>query len=347
MEVLSKPKQTVVATRKTRRADRSGGWRGQIGGWNAGQLPKDEAPQNPNLKEVSDYDLMSLFSDISSMLSLLRLQKIVKKYNIDIDPASLVSRIVSVREQIAEECKRDCETMISANDQILASYFETQENSRLDREETDPLEHDEDEAMNSLTIPYSEAQKHSKHHDKSAFDRYNAMLLLSNSMDFNMHSSSPLRKGTFDLLLLLSTQESVHRVLKDYATAGDEREVSFAWLRDYYMDRVGEYFDGHQRYGRADDFLEDLLTTPPMLKSLDDNDQRKEVMGLIDPLRMAEDIIRRRSEVGREWQEILASVQHDHMALRRELLGRQMGEQVEIVIPANPLSAFEASEGFE
>ena len=217
----------------------------------------------------------------------------------------------------------------------------------MDRDETDSKEHSEDEAMDSLTIPYSEEQKFAKDTDKSAFDRNNAMLLLSNSMDFNVHTSSPLRKGTFDLLLLLCTQESVHRTLRDYANAGDEREVSFAWLRNYYMDRVGEYFDGHQRYGRADDFLEDLLMTPPMLKSLDDQSQRKEVMGLIDPLRMAEDIIRRRSEVGREWQEILASVQHDHMALRRELLARQMGEQVEIVIPANPLSTFETSEGFE
>lgn len=271
----------------------------------------------------------------------------MKKYNIDIDPVSLVSRIVSVREQITAECQRDFETLIFANDQILASYFETQEHSREENKESGDEDLDQDDGdMESLTIPYSDAQQ-PRDHAKGAFDRYNAMLLLSNSMDFNQHSSSPLRKGTFDLMLLLSTQESVHRVLKDYAQAGDEREVSFAWLRDFYLERVQDYFDGHQLYGRADDFLEELLLTPPMLKNLDDEGHRKEVVGLVDPLRMAEDIIRRRSEVGREWQETIANVQHEHMELRKELLARQMGEQLDVVVAMNPQSTFEVSEGFE
>lgn len=53
LEVLSKPKQSVEVTRKSRRAGGGGGWRGQIGGWNA---PKEEVRQNPNLKEVSGCD---------------------------------------------------------------------------------------------------------------------------------------------------------------------------------------------------------------------------------------------------------------------------------------------------
>jgi hypothetical protein len=272
--------------------------------------------------------------------SPLSFDKTVKKFSIDIDPVSVVSRLVSVREQIASECFRDFDTLIYANDQILSSYFATQENSRLDDRHNEDSEHDDD--MPSLTIPYSDS---SRKHNKSAFDRNNAMVLLSNSMDYAEHSSSPLRKGTFDLMNLLSTQESIHRVLKEYANAGDEREVSFAWLRDFYFGRVQEYFDGNQPYGRADDFLEELLLTPPMLKNVDSKSSRKEMVGLVDPLRMAEDIIRRRSEVGREWQEIIANVQHDHMALRRLLLARQMGEDIEFVLESQ--STFEINEGFE
>lgn len=317
--LLTKPKTTIEITKISRPAGGGGGWRGQIGGWNA---PRKEVKKNPNIKEI------------------------VQKFSVDIDPASVVSRLISVRERIALECQRDCETLIYANDQILASYFETQESSRQDHDEEDCESQDDDMPMDTLTIPYSERTEHRKH-NKSAFDRYNAMVLLSNSMDYADQSSSPLRKGTFDLILLLSTQESIHRVLKDYAAAGEEREVSFAWLRDFYLERVQEYFDGNQRYGRADDFLEELLLTPPMLKTINDKNSRKEMVGLVDPLRVAEDIIRQRGEVGREWQEMIANVPHEHMELRRLLLARQMGEDIEMFVPLEPESTFEISEGFE
>ena len=99
-----------------------------------------------------------------------------------------MSRIVSVREQIAAECQRDCETMIAANDQILASYFETQqENSRTESQPTNPENSEGDPSMESLTIPYSD-----RSHNKSAFDRYNAMLLLSNSIS-NLWKFRPTR----------------------------------------------------------------------------------------------------------------------------------------------------------
>ena len=268
-----------------------------------------------------------------------------------------MSRIVSVREQLAAEFQTDFDTMILANEQILSSYFETQENSRLedypDNTQQDQDDEDgEDDHDSSLTLPYSDATSRSHSHgvphdSKNAFDRYNAMVLLSNSISSDTFKSSPLRKGNFDLMLLLSTQESVHRVLKSYAMAGDEREVSFAWLKEFYLERVDQYFDGHQQqHGRADDFLEELLLTPPMLKTLDDNSNRKEMVGLVDPLRMAEDIIRIRSDVGREWKDIVANVPQEHMALRRMLLARQMGNQIEISMPVEEHS-FEASEGFE
>lgn len=320
LEVLSKPRESVEITRKSRRAAGGGGWRGQIGGWN--QPQKQESKRNPHMQEH------------------------VERFQIDIDPVSLVSRIISVREQVAAECKTDFGTLIVANDQILASY----EDHMVEDQKSDlgMEEFDSDSSLDSLTIPYSDSKESTSNHHKHAFDRYNAMLLLSNSMgDESDMKSSPLRKGNFDLMLLLSTQESIHRVLKEYAQAGDERDVSFAWLRDFYLERVNDYFDGHQRFGRADDFLEELLLTPPMLKSLDDSAHRQEMMGLIDPLRIAEDIIRKRGEVGREWKEIMGNTPHEHMELRRELLARQMGERIEICINATFDSTFDVTEGFE
>jgi hypothetical protein len=59
-----------------------------------------------------------------------------------------------------------------------------------------------------------------------AFDR-NGQYFLRNTMAVNDRASSMLRQGNFDLLALLATQESVHRVLRDYVDAGKEREVSF------------------------------------------------------------------------------------------------------------------------
>lgn len=273
-----------------------------------------------------------------------------------------MSRILSVREQIASELHHDVDTMILANEQILASYFETQEHSRLeenhhsshgDDNDEYAAEHDDcggDDQHTSLTVPYSDASKsHSAepHESKNAFDRYNAMVLLSNSMVSNTHTSSPLRKGNFDLMLLLSTQESIHRVLRLYANAGDERAVSFAWLKEYYLARVSQYFDGHQQqHGRADDFLEELLLTPPVLKAIKDEHSGQEIVGFVDPLRMAEDIIRIRSQVGRDWKSIAENIPQEHMALRRMVLAQQMGDQMELESSVDAHSR-EGSEGFE
>jgi len=267
-------------------------------------------------------------------------------YEIDVDPVSLVSRIVSVREQIAKEFVKDFDTMLYANDQILASYFETQENYRQNeeternqRKEEEDFDEEKCEYDSSLRIPYSDTRSGHR-----AFDRYNVMVLFSNSIA-GTRDSSPLRKGNFDLMLLLSTQESIHRVLKSYAMSGDEREVSFAWLKDFYLERVNQYFDGHQQqHGRADDFLEELLLAPPMLKSLDDSRSQKERVGLVDPLRMAEDIIRVRGQVGQEWKSIAENIPNEHMDLRRMLLAHQMGEQdtaISVTVAAQTDAGFE------
>jgi hypothetical protein len=142
-------------------------------------------------------------------------------------------------------------------------------------------------------------------------------------MASNGERSSPYRAGNFDLMVLLTTQESIHRVLREYRQAGPERDVSFAWFRDFYASRVTDYFDGEQTYGRADDFLEELLLTPPSFK------KEANVVALIDPLRITEDIIRKRSLVTDEWKDIMANVGRDHTELRKALLTRQMDTEID------------------
>ena len=132
-------------------------------------------------------------------------------------------------------------------------------------------------------------------------------------------SSSPFRKGSFDLLQLLSLQEAIHLVLREYMSMGEKKEVSFQFLREFYVERVANYFDGYVNYGRADDFLEELLLTTPSVRTSNQH------MELIDPLSIANDIIDMRSKILINWKVEMENVPQDHMELRKMLLTKQMG----------------------
>lgn len=144
--------------------------------------------------------------------------------------------------------------------------------------------------------------------------------MIRSSMAFEEQESSPLRKGSFDLLLLLATHESIHRILRQFKDEGDRSSSIYQWFRDFYTERTDEYFDGPQNLGRADDFLEELLLTSPVVKK-GKNDKSSII---IDPLGIAEKIIRTRCEVSREWKNLLAEIPNDHIGLRRQLFSRQM-----------------------
>ena len=96
-------------------------------------------------------------------------------------------------------------------------------------------------------------------------------------------SSSPYRKANFDLLLLLATQESIHRVFNSYKTDDTIRPETLGWLLDFYTDNVNEYFDGHQTYARSEDFLEEMLKSPRTLI-----ETKNEILAWVDPAVVAE-----------------------------------------------------------
>jgi hypothetical protein len=216
------------------------------------------------------------------------------EFNIDIDPVSLTNRILAVREQLAREWEADLSIVGKANDMILESYFKL---AKIERQKKD------DELF---TMP-------------SAFER-TAVNLLNNHTGFSVSASSPLRKGNFDLLYNLCTQASVHRLLGQFRDAGQAKEVAFESLGDFYIQRVADYFDGDQSYGRADDFIEDLLRSPPSVIHKDDGK-----VALADPFGLAEQIIETRNEIVAEWKVAMKNVPSDHQSgLRKLLLEKQM-----------------------
>ena len=145
------------------------------------------------------------------------------EFKITIDPTSLADRILAVREQIASEWVSDLKILGTANQQILDSYFQLARNNR---------QKENQEFSNQPTI---------------AFER-TAINLLNNHTEFGA-TGSPFRRGSFDLLYNLCTQASIHRLLHSLRERGDDSNLD--WLRDFYVDRLADYFDGDLPYGRA------------------------------------------------------------------------------------------------
>jgi hypothetical protein len=218
------------------------------------------------------------------------------EFDIDIDPVSLATRILSVREQIAKEWETDLDVLREANEGILDSHFKL---AKLERTK-------KDDAL--VSSP------------PSSFER-TATALINEHTAFQSGGGSPFRKGNFDLLYNICTQASVHRVLRDLKDAGSDEDIPFAWLREFYSDRVADYFDGDQKFGRADDFMDDLLSAPPSFVNIPESSKR----GLADPMALAEKIIATRSKVAQEWKDIVANVPQDHIdGIRPILLSKQM-----------------------
>jgi len=213
-----------------------------------------------------------------------------EEYIIPIDPTSLSSRVLSVREQISREMVKDLQAVKSNGDYMLDNYLASikqnseRENLVFERIPTFHLDYIEDP-----------------------------------NEDGGYLKSSPLRKPTFDLLTLLATQESVHRLLRDYKEAGSTAQPVYDWFKGFYFDRLETYFDGDGKHGRAHNFLSELLSTPPVAK------RRNKMLSTIDPLEVAERILIIRAEVVDSWLEIAKEAGEEHTPIRRSLLNKQMG----------------------
>jgi len=242
------------------------------------------------------------------------------EFAINISPASLVQRLLSVREQLAVEFERDLEIVGIVDGMIIESYFSTMKREREQQQQQQQQRwNDDDGGSAAATItPMNDNER--------AFDRI-SVNILSNFTEFASSGttiSSPFRKGNFDLLYNLCTQASVHRLLRELQESKVD-SVSYQWLKKFYSERVSEYFDGDQAFGRADDFIDALLRSPPSLVSMDDGRS----LGLTDPLRIAERIIAKRSEVAHEWIGMMKEVKADHLVLNDLLFRVMMGKAID------------------
>lgn len=233
----------------------------------------------------------------------------VPDYDLDINPASLCARMVSVREQIAREFVRDLDVVQSMGGHTLQSYKENLQEQQQKRQENATAADDADDPGIKI-------------------QRENLLFLDYNSNKDSDYAPSPLRKGNFDLLCLLTTQESIHRVLNGYTSNSkssgkqptDADKVAHYFLRNFYQARRVSHFSGSQRYGRADDFLEELLSTAPSLITVHEG-----VTLMVDPNHVAEIVLKEREAVAQEWKEMAANAPQEHMEIKRLQLNLLMG----------------------
>ena len=197
------------------------------------------------------------------------------EYHIDVDPLSLVQRMLTIREQLASEIILDLNVVIQCGDAIMDSYMDNIKSQTTNI------------TTSSINTPDT---VHSP--KKYAFER-TGPFYLRNQLAFREVASSALRGGTFDLLVLLATQEAIHRLLRNTHSSTNTHA-----LRQIYMQHCSTYFDGSGQHGRADDFLELIMLQPPRISQ----------SGVIlDPLGLAEQLLHMRTQVAQDWKLLLES----------------------------------------
>jgi hypothetical protein len=82
--------------------------------------------------------------------------------------------------------------------------------------------------------------------------------------------------------------------------------------------------------------MDELLMSSPTMREVGKH------VELVDPLRIAEDIISMRSIVAQEWKEIATTIPQEHTGLRKNLLDKQMGRYAQ---PATEKEMKDSGEG--
>lgn len=95
--------------------------------------------------------------------------------------------------------------------------------------------------------------------------------------------------------------------------------VSKEFLRIFYLEHLDSHFRGYVKYGQADDFIEKLMLSPPrsVTSSAAGLDGNGEVTGLVDPLRLAEAVMKERERVAMDWKELAGQSPHDHFEIQK------------------------------
>lgn len=255
-------------------------------------------------------------------------QRKYSEIDIDIEPARLCTRILSVREQIARELTGDLKAIANMGQLIFNSYIQ----NAKDRKDTKTTKGSggSEAGDDKQSSPY-------------AFDRPSTMFINFDPRDDDEFAPSPLRKGNFDLLYNLITQTAVIQLLQneDGVVVGeDERQnrASQLFLSQFYQDRLLKHFVGNQWYGKGDDFIEELMLGSPIIIRYDDglegegDDEENEESKVtstpplvVEPMRIAEQILLRRDKLALEWVGITEEVPSAHTEIRKLQFDRLTG----------------------
>lgn len=197
----------------------------------------------------------------------------IPSYEMEVNPPSLCTRMISVREQIAGELVRDLNVLAHMGDDFMLAYWDGVKNGDGDPFRTGVSAH---------------------------------LLFLDAEHAYN---PSALRKGNFDLVSLMATQESIHRILNN---PRDEKTLSRGdrqYLSNFYLQRLVSHFSNRQPYGRSTYFLLELLQSTPVVSASTES--------IVDPIRIAEQILATRSEVALEWRDRAKDVPNLHVEIKR------------------------------
>mmetsp|Transcript_7582 Transcript_7582/g.10985 ORF Transcript_7582/g.10985 Transcript_7582/m.10985 type:complete len:481 (+) Transcript_7582:58-1500(+) len=273
---------------------------------------------NTTLFPTWDSYFLSLLKERSVTFVVESDVKHIKDYDLDINPASLCSRILSVRSQIMGEWYRDLNVIITMGGRTMESYWDNIREARESRkkdadDDTEDISKRNDSTDNNMDVAVG-------------ITRESLFFLEFDATAMTDTPPSPLRKGNFDLLVLMSTQEAIHRVLNKMDQECEVNDENFCestrdYLKSFYSMRILSHFSGNQKYGRAEDFLEELLMSSP--KIMEDEKNNKAV--LIDPLNIAERILKERTRVAFEWQEITQENSEELTEIRRQQMNCMMG----------------------
>lgn len=115
-------------------------------------------------------------------------------------------------------------------------------------------------------------------------------------------------------------------------------KASQVFLSQFYNNHLDTHFVGSQWYGKADAFIEELMMGSPIImnrgegsaSNTDDSDDVDSTATttpplVIEPLRVAEQILLRRDKLALEWLKVMEAIPSDHTEIRRLQLNRLTG----------------------
>ena len=262
----------------------------------------------------------------------------VPDYDLEIVPASLCARLLSVREHLAREFAHDL--------RVIATAFGPNAYTSKGHQSRGGSEGRWGTSSNRQQSPPRDEHRPDTEARQASHDDGSLLFLdLPASDGGNGVEPSPLRKGNFDLLLLLCTQEGIHRALQDPTLDAAARDC----LQNFYTERLFTHFVGNQPYGRADDFVTELLNDGPrrVLRGPIPPDGFGGSFGvgdpdlalllqtkLVDSRRLAGLVLAQRQAVALEWQTRSLEVPAHHLTIKRMQLNLLMGRPANQTRPA-------------